>query len=130
DIFIPRGKKDCPVAVLVHGGAWIMGDNRCCGLYSSVGQLLASQGIVTVLPNYRLSPAVKHPEHIKDVARALAWVHAHIGEYGGRRDQVFLPGHSARGHLVSLPATGEQHLHEGALAGKDLAAVVSVNGPI
>ena len=23
------------------------------------------------MPNYRLSPWVKHPEHIKDVARAL-----------------------------------------------------------
>jgi acetyl esterase/lipase len=128
DLFLPRGKKDCPVVVLVHGGAWIMGDNRCCGLYSSVGQFLASQGIVTVLPNYRLSPCVKHPEHIKDVARAVAWVHAHIGEYGGRPDQIFLLGHSAGGHLVSLLATDEQYLHEVGLAAKDLRGVMAVSG--
>ena len=71
DLYLPKGQKDFPVVVFVHGGAWMLGDNRCCGLYSSVGEFLASQGIAAVLPNYRLSPSVKHPEHIKDVARAL-----------------------------------------------------------
>ena len=61
DLFYPKGKKAYPVLVLVHGGGWMLGDNRCCGLYSSVGQFLASQGIGVVLPNYRLSPGVKHP---------------------------------------------------------------------
>ena len=60
DLFLPRGKKDYPVVLLVHGGAWMLGDNRCCGLYSSVGEFLAGQGIGAVLPNYRLSPGVKH----------------------------------------------------------------------
>ncbi len=76
DIFLPRGVKEFPVVVLVHGGAWMIGDNRCCGLYSSIGEFLAGHGIAAVLPNYRLSPNVKHPEHIKDVARAFAWTRA------------------------------------------------------
>src|SRR5947209_6101335 len=33
DLYLPKGRTDYPVVVLVHGGAWIMGDNRCCGLY-------------------------------------------------------------------------------------------------
>src|SRR5262249_41972239 len=78
DLFVPKGKKDYPVVVLVHGGAWTMGDNRCCGLYSSVGHFLASQGIGAVLPNYRLSPGAQHPDHVKDVARAVAWTHKTI----------------------------------------------------
>src|SRR5262245_11848260 len=86
DLFLPRGVKEFPVLVLVHGGSWMMGDNRCCGLYSSVGEYLASCGIGAVLPNYRLSPWVKHPEHMKDLARAVAWTKAHIGEHGGRAD--------------------------------------------
>src|SRR5438128_3903500 len=90
DLFLPKGRKDFPVVILVHGGAWMLGDNRCCGLYSSVGEYLASQGIGAVLPNYRLSPFVKHPEHIKDVARAFAWTKSHIGEHGGNTDQLFL----------------------------------------
>ena len=41
DLYLPRGKSNFPVVVLVHGGAWRRGDNRCCGLYSAVGQFLA-----------------------------------------------------------------------------------------
>src|SRR5262245_6446056 len=50
DLFLPRGRVDYPVVLLVHGGAWIGGDNRCCGLYSAVGEFLARQGIGVVLP--------------------------------------------------------------------------------
>jgi acetyl esterase/lipase len=128
DLFLPRGQKDYPVVLLVHGGAWIFGDNRCCGLYSSVGQFLASRGIGAVLPNYRLSPGVKHPEQIKDVARAFAWTHAHIAEYGGRPDQLFLVGHSAGGHLVSLLATDEKYLAAEGLRTEDIKGVISVCG--
>lgn len=128
DIFWPKEQKNCPVVVLVHGGAWMMGDNRCCGLYSSVGEFLASRGIVAVLPNYRLSPFVKHPEHIKDVARAVAWVHAHVGDYGGRPDQIFLMGHSAGGHLVSLLATDEQYLKKEGLDTRIIQGVICLSG--
>jgi acetyl esterase/lipase len=128
DLFLPRGQKDYPVVVLVHGGAWVAGDNRCCGLYSSVGEFLASQGVGAVLPNYRLSPDVKHPEHVKDVARAAAWTHAHIAEYGGRPDRLFLAGHSAGGHLVALLATDERYLKAEGLSGADVRGVVAVSG--
>src|SRR5687768_13812193 len=93
DLFLPKGVKHFPVVVLVHGGAWVTGDNRWYGLYSSVGEFLAGRGIGAVLPNYRLSPRVKHPEHVEDVARAVAWVQARIGDYGGRPEQMFLVGH-------------------------------------
>ena len=129
DVFLPKGKKDFPVVVLVHGGFWIQGDNRCCGLYSSVGQFLASQGIAAVLPNYRLSPNVKHPEHVRDVARALAWTRAHIAERGGRVDQIFLVGHSAGAHLVALLATDETYLKAEGLTTADIQGVVAISGP-
>lgn len=128
DLFLPAGQRNYPVVVLVHGGAWMLGDNRCCGLYSSVGEFLASQGVGAVLPNYRLSPGVKHPEHMKDVARAFAWTHDHIAAYGGRPDQIFLVGHSAGGHLVSLLATDEKYLRAEGLRTADIKGVVSISG--
>lgn len=128
DAFLPKGKKDFPVVILVHGGAWIFGDNRCCGLYSSVGEYLASQGIGAVLPNYRLSPSVKHPEHVKDVARAFAWTKNHIGEFGGRPDQLFLVGHSAGGHLVALLTTDEQYLKAQGCRSADIQGVICLSG--
>ena len=66
DVFYPRRADNCPVVVLVHGGVWMIGDKSCMGLYSAVGKFLARNGIVAVLPNYRLTPWVKHPEHVKD----------------------------------------------------------------
>jgi acetyl esterase/lipase len=128
DLYLPRGVKNYPVVVFVHGGAWLMGDNRCCGLYSSVGKFLAGRGIGAVLPNYRLSPGVKHPEHIKDVARAFAWTRAHIGEYGGRADQLFIAGHSAGGHLAALLATDERYLKAEGLSTADVKGAIGVSG--
>jgi acetyl esterase/lipase len=128
DLFLPKGQKDYPVVVLVRGGAWIMGDNRCCGLYSAVGEFLARQGIAAVLPNYRLSPGVRHPEHVRDVARAVAWTRAHIADCGGRPDQLFLAGHSAGGHLVALLATKEQYLKGEGLRSADIRGVICFCG--
>src|SRR5260370_193378 len=41
DLFLPKDHKGFPVVVLIHGGAWMVGDNRCCGLFSAVGQFFA-----------------------------------------------------------------------------------------
>jgi acetyl esterase/lipase len=128
DLFLPKEKANCPVVMLVHGGAWVVGDNRCCGLYSSVGQFLASRGIVAVLPNYRLSPGSKHPDHIQDVARAFAWTRKHITNFGGRPDQIILAGHSAGGHLVALLATDEKYLKAEGQRLADIRGVMAVSG--
>ena len=127
-MFLPENKKDYPVVVLVHGGGWFIGDNRSAGLYSSVGQFLASQGVGVVLPNYRLWPAVKHPEHAKDVARAVAWTRAHIGKYGGDAQRLFLMGHSAGAHLVALLATDESYLQAEHMKTTDIKGIVAVSG--
>jgi acetyl esterase/lipase len=128
DLFIPRGQKDFPVLFFVHGGAWRNGDKNFLGFYSALGQFFAQQGIGTVVINYRLSPAVQHPEHIKDVARAFAWTCKNVGRYGGRTDQIFVSGHSAGGHLVSLLATDESYLKAEGLTTKQVRGVVAISG--
>ena len=128
DLYLPRGQTDCPVAMLVHGGGWQLGDKNSCGLYASVGEFFARNGIAAVLPNYRLSPKVKHPEHVKDVARAFAWTRENLAEYGGRVDRLFLVGHSAGGHLVSLLTTDPAYLAAHQLTDSAIAGVISVSG--
>src|SRR5205809_2087088 len=110
DLFLPKGQKDFPVLFFVHGGAWRHGDKNFLGAYSSLGKFYARRGIGTVVTNYRLSPKVIHPEHIKDVARAFAWTVKNISKYGGDPTSLFLCGHSAGGHLVSLLATDRSYL--------------------
>jgi acetyl esterase/lipase len=128
DLFLPRGKADFPVVLLVHGGMWMMGDNRCCGLYPAVGTFLASQGIGAVLPNHRLSPFVKHPEHVEDLARAFAWTKDHIADFGGRPDQFFLLGHSSGGHLAALLATDDRYLKAEGCCSADVKGVIGISG--
>ncbi len=128
DMYLPRDKKDFPVVVLVHGGAWTIGDNRSGGLYPCVGQFLASQGIGVVMPNYRLFPGVKHPDQARDVARAVAWTHANIGKHGGDPRRLFLAGHSAGGHLVTLLAADDSYLDAAGMKSTDIKGVIAISG--
>ncbi len=128
DVFYPRGGRNCPVVMLVHGGIWMMGDKSCVGLYSAVGKFLARNGFMAVLPNYRLTPRVKHPEHIKDVARAFAWTVKHCRDYGGNPNDIFVSGHSAGGHLAALLATDETYLKAEGLKRSNIRGVITFSG--
>ncbi len=128
DLYLPRGQKDFPVLFFVHGGAWQRGDKAMLGIYGSLGRFYAHHGIGTVVINYRLSPEVRHPEHVKDVARAFAWTYKNIARYGGRPDRIFVGGHSAGGHLVALLATDESYLKAEGLTAKAIRGVIGLSG--
>src|ERR1700758_5087282 len=91
-----------PVLSQIPGGAWTTGNKR--GQAHPLMSHLAELGWICVAINYRHSPRNTWPDHIVDVKRALAWVKAHISEYGGDPDFVAITGGSAGGHLSSLAA--------------------------
>ena len=128
DLYLPKGKKDAPVLFFVHGGAWVHGDKDHLGIYRRMGRAFARKGIAVVVINYRLSPEVKHPEHVRDVARAFAWVKKNIAKHGGDPENVFLMGHSAGGHLVSLLALNERYLKERKLSSDAVRGVITMSG--
>ena len=125
DVYVPKGKKDFPVLFFVHGGSWRSGNK---GIYAALGNSFAGAGVGTVVINYRLSPKVKHPAHIEDVAKAFAWTCENIGKYGGKADRVFACGHSAGGHLVSLLATDPSYLKAEKRTPADIRGVVAISG--
>lgn len=128
DLYVPKGAKDFPVMMFVHGGAWKSGNKD---LYGALGENFAKQGIGTAVINYRLTDSkgtVKHPDHIQDVAMAFAWVKANCGRYGGSKDKLFVSGHSAGGHLVALLATDESYLKAEGCTCRDICGVMAVSG--
>ncbi|MEU6644783.1 alpha/beta hydrolase [Saccharomonospora sp. NPDC046836] len=103
DIYRPRAAvSGRPVLLQVHGGAWIVGNKDQQGIPLMLH--MAQRGWVCVAINYPLSPAAQWPEHIVAAKRALAWIRAHIADYGGDPGYVVTTGGSAGGHLASLLA--------------------------
>jgi len=128
DLYLPKGAKDFPVLMFVHGGSWKTGNKA---MYATLGATFAKQGVGVAVVNYRLTGAnnqVKHPDHVEDVAAAFAWLHANIGKHGGRDDRLFISGHSAGGHLVSLLATDEKYLKAQKLSFKNIRGVLALSG--
>lgn len=128
DLYLPKAAKNYPVLFFVHGGAWRHGDKSWMGVYSAFGKFCAKQGIGAVVPNYRLSPGVTHPEHIKDVAKAFAWTQRNIGKHNGNAEQIFVSGHSAGGHLAALLATDEQYLKAEGLTVATIRGAIPMSG--
>lgn len=113
DIYSPSPaiKDGAPVMIMVHGGGWRAGDKATGAVGREKAAFFTSQGYVYVSVNYRLSPAVKHPTHAEDVAKAIAWVAKNIKSYGGNPGNISLMGHSAGAHLAALVATDESYLN-------------------
>ena len=95
---LPGG--DAPVLVFVPGGGWLHGGRQLQG-YSLMSHL-AERGWVCVSVQYRVAPRHRWPRHIRDVRAAVAWVRAHIDQFGGDPRFVAVAGCSAGGHLAAL----------------------------
>lgn len=120
----PKQDQPLPVLVHIHGGGWEMGDKK---LMKSTGLFYASQGVLFITPNYRLSPKAKHPAHAEDCAAAVAWAFQHAAEFGGDKGRIFLSGHSAGAHLAALLGTDPAYLQKYGLKPGDLAGVIPVD---
>src|SRR4051812_1078666 len=71
DLYVPKGKKDVPVLMFVHGGGFTVGIKD---QYAFVGQVFATYGIATAVISYRLAPKTTYPGNVQDTARAFAWL--------------------------------------------------------
>jgi acetyl esterase/lipase len=125
DLYLPSGPRDVPAVIFVHGGGWTTGIKD---QYTQIGRFFAAHGVAAAVINYRLSPTVAFPGQVEDVARAFAWVKAHIHEYGGRADAIFLCGHSAGAHLIALVATDPTYLRTVGASLADVKGVIPISG--
>ena len=102
DVYAPKGVRNAPVILMVHGGAWRIGDKRSRGVVENKVARWSRAGIIVISVNYRMLPGTDPVEQARDVARALAAAQGRMSEWGGDPDRVVLMGHSAGAHLVAL----------------------------
>jgi triacylglycerol lipase len=129
DLFTTDSRRDAPAPVLVfvHGGGFVMGDKRAQGLpfYDNIGDFAVRSGFVGVTMTYRLAPASPWPAGSEDVAAAIAWLRAHVAEYGGDPKRIFLMGQSAgAAHVAGYVA----HSHLQPADGTGLAGALLISG--
>ena len=101
NVFVPRNSKSkqLPVLIFVHGGNWNSGRK---GTYDLLGRNFASKGVVTVIPDYTLSPNANYDTMAEQVAQVIQWTKNNIGLYSGNPNAIYVTGHSAGGHLAAL----------------------------
>ncbi|WP_342246120.1 alpha/beta hydrolase [Pseudomonas sp. OTU5201] len=109
DIF-PASRPDAPVLLFIHGGYW-----RALSKADSafMAPALTAAGACVVVLDYDLAPAVTLDHIVDQTRRALAWLHRHIGEFGGDPQRLYASGSSAGGHLTGMLLSGGWHASYG-----------------
>lgn len=115
-----------PLVVFFYGGSWSSGDRAD---YRFVGEALATQGIVTVLADYRLSPDVRYPVFLQDSALAMRWAFDNAQKYGADPARIFVMGHSAGAYNAAMLALDKRWLGEVGLSPARLAGWIGLAGP-
>lgn len=121
DVYYPENKKDFSTIVWFHGGGMEGGSKF-------IPKELTDQGFAVVAVNYRLSPKAKNPAYIEDAAEAVAWVFKNIEKYGGRKDRIFVSGHSAGGYLTLILAMDKKYMAAYGADADSVAAYLPVSG--
>ncbi len=101
DLFPARNAppEGAAVQVFIHGGYWRAMDKSS---YSFPAEGFVEAGAAFASLNYALAPAVTLAEIVEQCRRALEWIAANAGRFGGNPDRLFVSGHSAGGHLTAM----------------------------
>ncbi len=128
DVYRPRGgARLAPVVLFLYGGRWQTGSKE---QYRLLGDALTREGVVAVIPDYRLYPAAHFPAWMEDGARAVRWARDNIARYGGDPGRIFVVGHSAGAHTALLLALDKRYLGAAGVAPGVVRGFVGLAGPV
>jgi acetyl esterase/lipase len=127
DVYLPKpAQPGAPMVVFFYGGSWNSGDRAD---YKFVGEALAARGIVAVVADYRLSPAVRYPAFLMDSAEAFTMALAHAAQWGASPERVFLMGHSAGAYNAAMLALDDRWLRGAGTERARIAGWIGLAGP-
>lgn len=108
DVYAPSNARNAPIIIMVHGGAWCIGDKQMDKVTINKVARWLPRGFIFVSINYRMLPTSLDVQ-AQDVASAVAYVQSHASTWGGDGHRIILMGHSAGAHLVSLVGSEPQY---------------------
>jgi len=123
DLYVPHAVRHEPLAVYVHGGAWVGHDKS---EYAALGAAFAKCGIAAAVVNYPLAPPVPAQQQAENVADAVRWLIRHAPDTGYDATRIVLVGHSA-GAQLSLYATLTGLMPRQSIAGIVALGSVGIN---
>ncbi|MGE8553468.1 MAG: alpha/beta hydrolase [Chryseobacterium jejuense] len=92
-VYRPKGKKNLPVLLYFHGGAFIYGTPE---QYDFIFFRLALDiDAVIVSVDYRLAPEHPFPAAMEDSYDALLWLSEYADHIGGNKNRIMIGGSSA-----------------------------------
>lgn len=98
DLF-PAAAPNAPLLVFVHGGYWRSLDKQD---FSFLAPAFVRAGVAVAMPNYGLAPATRIEDMVRQVLRALAWLHRNAPQLGFDPRRIVVAGHSAGAHLAAM----------------------------
>ncbi|MEZ7923241.1 MAG: alpha/beta hydrolase [Acinetobacter towneri] len=106
DVYFPAkvltDQTPAPLMMMVHGGAWKMGDKNHAAVVKNKLSYWTKQNWIFVSINYRLVPNVTVQQQTQDIAQALIYIQNQAPHWHADSKRLVLMGHSAGAHLVSL----------------------------
>lgn len=130
DVYTPRAataNSKAPVVLFFYGGCWGGCSTYEKAHYRFIADTLTAEGYVVALADYRRYPDFLIEPILQDAAAATAWVADNIADYGGDKDQIFLAGHSAGGHLAIMTMLDKNRLS--ANQQQQIAGFIGLAGP-
>lgn len=95
-----------PLLFYIHGGGWASGLRRLRRFYC---YHWADKGYICANVGYDYALDAKHPDHIKQLFKAMEYVLDRAEELGIDANRIVLGGESAGGHLAALMAAIATH---------------------
>ena len=117
NVFVPRKSSatQLPVLIFVHGGNWNSGRK---GTYDLLGRNFARKGVITVIPDYTLSPDAIYDDMARQIVSVIQWTKKNISQYNGNPNTIYVTGHSAGGHLGALAVMNPKYgIDSGSISG-------------
>jgi acetyl esterase/lipase len=102
DVYMPPDARAAPVILMVHGGAWILGDKESARVVENKMRYWMRKGFIFISVDYPLFPRADPTQQADDVAKALAFAQTRARQWGGDPARFVLMGHSAGAYLVAL----------------------------